>query len=75
MGLEGIIGHLAAFGTGPVGWGPVLMAWCAALCLRVAQLLLKLIDIGLVLCKKLVLLARANKNGRGTCHLLKAGRG
>ena len=75
LGLEGIIGHLAALGTGPVGWGPVLMAWCAALCLRVAQLLLQLCDIGLVLCEKRVLLARANKNGRGTSHLLKARRG
>ena len=75
MGLEGIIGHLAAFGTGPVGWGPVLMAWCAALCLRVAQLLLQLCDIGLVLCEERILLARAMENGRGTCHLLKAGRG
>ena len=52
------------------------MAWCAALCLRVAQLLLKLCDIGLVLlCEKRVLLARADKNGRGTSHLLKARRG
>ena len=75
LGLECIIGHLAALGTGPVGWGPVLMARCAALCLRVAQLLLQLCDIGLVLCEERVLLARAMENGRGTSHLLKARRG
>ena len=49
LGFESIIGDLAALGTGPVGWGPVLMALCAALCLRVAQLLLQLCDIGLEL--------------------------